>query len=199
VTIGVEGKIKLIMFEPHILLTGVIIFLARICDVSIGTIRTIVTVQGRTAIAFTLAIFEISIWVTVVSAVINQIKDQPLLVVFYAFGYATGNVVGIMVERRLAFGTMILRIITRSAGLEIATFLRQRGQPVTIFHGEGMRGPVNELYIACRRRELKWILPEVQRLDPKLFYVIEQARDMRRVLKPVSTPLGGWRSTDKRK
>ncbi|WP_372679796.1 DUF2179 domain-containing protein [Desulfosarcina sp.] len=187
------------MFDAHILLTGVIIFVARICDVSIGTIRTIVTVQGRTTIAFCLAIFEISIWLTVVSTVINQINDQPLLVVFYAVGYATGNVVGIMVERKLAFGTMILRIITRTAGPEIAAHLRERGQPVTIFHGEGMRGPVNELYIACRRRELKWILPEVQRLDPRLFYVIEQARDMSKVLKPVSTALGGWRATDKRK
>ena len=62
-----------------------------------------------------------------------------------------------------------------------------------------MRGPVSELYIACRRRDLKWILPEVQRIDPKLFYVIEQARDMSKVLKPVYSPLGGWRSTDKRK
>ncbi len=187
------------MFDAPILVTGVIVFLARICDVSIGTIRTIVTVQGRTAIAFTLAIFEISIWVTVVGTVINQIKDKPLLVVFYAFGYATGNVVGIMVERKLAFGTTILRIITRDAGAEIANHLRQKGQPVTIFRGEGMRGPVNELYIACRRRDLKWILPEVQCLDPKLFYVIEQARDMSRVLKPVCSPLGGWRSTDKKK
>jgi uncharacterized protein YebE (UPF0316 family) len=187
------------MFEPHILLTGVVIFLARICDVSIGTIRTIVTVQGRTAIAFGLAIVEISIWVTVVSAVINQIKDHPLLVVFYAFGYATGNVVGIMVERKLAFGTVILRVITRDAGTRIADHLRQKGQPVTIFQGEGMRGPVNELYIACRRRDLKWILPEVQQIDSKLFYVIEQARDMRKVLKPVYSPLGGWRATDKRK
>ena len=130
---------------------------------------------------------------------INQIKDQPLLVVFYAFGYATGNVVGIMVERKLAFGTIILKIITRTAGAEIAAHLREKGQPVTIFHGEGMRGPVNELYIACRRWKLKWILPEVQRLDTRLFYVIEQARDMSKVLKPVSTPLGGWRATDKRK
>ena len=187
------------MLDAHILLTGMLVFVARICDVSIGTIRTIVTVQGRTAIAFTLAIFEISIWVTVVSTVINQIKDQPLLVVFYAFGYATGNVVGIMVERKLAFGTMILRIITRRAGAEIAAHLRDKGQPVTIFRGEGMRGPVSELYIACRRRDLKWILPEVQRIDPRLFYVIEQARDMSKVLKPVYSPLGGWRSTDKRK
>jgi uncharacterized protein YebE (UPF0316 family) len=187
------------MFAPHILLTGAVIFVARICDVSIGTIRTIVTVQGRTTIAFVLAIFEISIWVTVASTVITQIRDQPLLVIFYAFGYATGNVVGIMVERKLAFGTMILRIITRRAGSEIADHLRQKGQPVTIFRGEGMLGPVSELYIACRRRELKWILPEVQRIDPKLFYVLEQARDMSKVLKPLYSPLGGWRATDKRK
>ena len=188
------------MFETHILLTGLFIFVARIFDVSIGTIRTIVTVQGRTIIAFILATFEITIWITVVSTVINQIKDKPLLVVFYAFGYATGNVVGIMVERKLAFGTTILRIITRTAGSEIATHLRNKGQPVTIFHGEGMRGPVHELYIACRRKDLRWILPEVRSFDSKLFYVIEQARDMSKVLKPVYSPLGGWKSnTDKRK
>jgi len=187
------------MFDTQVLLTGVLVFLARICDVSIGTIRTIVTVQGRTAIAFILAIFEITIWVTVAGTVINQIKDRPLLVIFYAFGYATGNVVGIMVERKLAFGTTILRIITRTAGHEIADHLRKKGQPVTIFNGEGMRGPVHELYIACRRRDLKWMLPEVRQIDPKLFYVIEQARDMSKVLKPVYSPLGGWRSADKRK
>lgn len=187
------------MFDAHVLLTGLVVFIARICDVSIGTVRTIVTVQGRTVIAFCLAIFEISIWVTVVSTVISQIKEQPLLVVFYAFGYATGNVVGIMVERKLAFGTVILRIITRRAGAAIADHLRAKGQPVTIFQGEGMRGPVSELYIACRRRDLKWILSEVQQIDPRLFYVIEQARDMSKVLKPVYSPIGGWRSADKRK
>jgi uncharacterized protein YebE (UPF0316 family) len=82
------------MIETSILMTGFLIFVARIADVSIGTVRTIVTVQGQTAMAFCLAIVEITIWVTVASAVINQIKDRPLLAVFYAFGYATGNVVG---------------------------------------------------------------------------------------------------------
>lgn len=129
--------------------------MARIFDVAIGTIRTIVTVQGRTIIAFFLAICEITIWVTVAGTVINQSKDQPLLVVFYAFGYSTGNVVGIMFERKLAFGTTVLKILTRKAGLEIAGYLRNKGQPVTIFNGEGMQGPVHELYIACRRRDLK--------------------------------------------
>jgi hypothetical protein len=62
-----------------------------------------------------------------------------------------------------------------------------------------MTGPVSELYIACRRRDLKRILPEVKKLDEHLFYIVEQARDMSKVLKPVHTPMGGWRSAFKRK
>ena len=167
--------------------------------VSIGTVRTIVTVQGRTLIAFCLAVVEISIWVLVASAVINQIKDQPVLVLFYAFGYASGNVMGIWVERKLAFGLLALRVITRTAGQAIADALRAKGQPVTIFIGEGMHGPVTELFIACRRRDIKWILPMVMIKDPQAFYVMEPARDVRRVLKPTHTAIGGWRSISKRK
>lgn len=187
------------MFEPNILLTGLVIFVARICDVSLGTMRTIITVQGRTVVAFFLAICEITIWILVASAVINQVQEQPILVVFYAFGYATGNVVGIIVERKLAFGLIILRVITRKAGQYLADSLRQKGQPVTVFNGEGMAGPVQELYIVCRRRHLKWILPDVRSIDPDAFYVIEQARDISKVLRPTYAPLGGWRAVAKRK
>ncbi|MBA3011047.1 MAG: hypothetical protein KKF12_03195 [Proteobacteria bacterium] len=185
--------------EYTLLVTGFTIFFARICDVSIGTVRTIMTVQGRTAISFVLALFEITIWVLVASTVFNQVTENPILVVFYAFGYATGNVVGILVERKLAFGIIILKLITRRAGQEISDFLRQKGQPVTIFIGEGMKGPVSELYIACRRRDLKWILPAAKKMDDQIFYIIEQARDMSAVLKPIYTPMGGWRSVFKNK
>jgi uncharacterized protein YebE (UPF0316 family) len=187
------------MFDPHILLTGMVIFVARICDVSIGTVRTIITVQGRTVIAFFLAIFEIIIWILVASTVISQVRVQPILVVFYAFGYATGNVIGIIVERKLAFGLIILRVITRDTCKVLADSLRRQGQPVTIFRGEGMTGPVDELYIACRRRDLGWLLTEVRAIDPGAFYVIEQARDISKVLRPTYAPLGGWRATTKRK
>ena len=187
------------LLNQNIFLTGLVIFVARICDVSIGTIRTLVTVQGRSVIAFCLAIVEISIWVIVASAVISQIQERPLLVVFYAFGYASGNVVGILVERKLAFGMMILRVITREAGQAIARTLRDKGQPVTIFMGQGMRGPVAELYIACRRRDVKWIIADVNALDPQAFYVMESARDVSRILKPIAAPMGGWRAVNKRK
>jgi len=187
------------MAELNVICMGFFIFLARICDVSIGTIRTIVTVQGRTVIAFFLAVFEITIWITVVSTVIHQITAKPLLVIFYAFGFATGNVVGIMVERKLAFGMIILKVITRTAGNAISGRLREMGQPVTIFTGEGMKGPVDELYIACRRKDLRWLITEVKKHDPDAFYVIEQARDVSKVLKPTCAPIGGWRAIGKRK
>jgi uncharacterized protein YebE (UPF0316 family) len=187
------------MLEWNVVAMGLVIFFARLCDVSIGTIRTLVTVQGRTMFAFILAIFEITIWISVVSTVIHQIKEKPLLIVFYAFGYATGNALGIIVEQKLAFGLIILRVITRRAGPAIADYLRQQGQPVTTFTGEGMKGPIEELYIVCRRKDLQWILPEVKNQDQSAFYVVEQARDVSKVLKPSFTALGGWCSIGKRK
>jgi uncharacterized protein YebE (UPF0316 family) len=187
------------MIEMNTLITGILIFAARICDVSIGTVRTIVTVQGRSVIAFFLAIIELLIWIGVVSTVIYKIKDQPILALFYALGFATGNVVGIAVERRLALGFMILRVITRTAGPSMADRLRQTGQPVTVFRGEGMRGPVDELYVACRRREMKRLLRIVQQEDPNAFYITEMARDVRKVIRPEYFNFTGWRAVWKKK
>ncbi len=187
------------LMDPAVLLTGIAVFIARIFDVSIGTVRTIVTVQGRTVLAFILAVFEVTIWITVVSTVIHQVKDMPVLVIFYSLGYATGNVVGIIVERKIALGVIILKIFSQKFGREIAAEFRKIGQIITTFEGEGRDGPVLELYLVCRRRDLKWMLPKLFEIDKSAFYVIEQARDVRKILKPVSTPLGGWRQRNNRK
>jgi uncharacterized protein YebE (UPF0316 family) len=185
--------------DPAILLTGIAVFIARIFDVSIGTVRTIVTVQGRTVMSFCLAVFEVTIWITVVSTVIHKITEMPILVIFYSFGYATGNVVGILVERKLAFGLIILKVFSTRHGQKMAKIFRDMGQPVTIFHGEGMTGPVTELYLACRRRDMKWMISKVYEIDSDAFYVIEQAKDVSKVLRPIYSPLGGWRQRHNRK
>jgi uncharacterized protein YebE (UPF0316 family) len=187
------------MFELSTLMTGILIFLARICDVSLGTVRTIVTVQGRGVVAFFLAIFEILIWISVISTVVQKVATQPILALFYALGFATGNLVGIAVERKIALGFMVLRVFTRTAGAALTERLREMGQPVTVFQGEGMRGPVDELYIACRRRDLKRILSIVNAEDPESFYITEMARDVCRTIRPLSPGCSGWRSVFKRK
>lgn len=180
------------MTESTVLMTGILIFFARICDVSFGTIRTIVTVQGRTVTAFFLAVCEVVIWVLVINAVIGQMNQQPVLVIFYALGYATGNVVGIKVEARLAFGLAIIRVFCKDSGNIIAKNLRDSGQPVTMFIGEGMQGPVCELYIACRRKDLQKIINEIQKTDEQAFYVVEQAKTMNKIRPSVTAPFSGW-------
>jgi uncharacterized protein YebE (UPF0316 family) len=180
--------------ELSTVLLGLLIFLARVVDVSLGTIRTIVIVQGKTVVAFMLGFVEVLIWITIVSTVVNRISQTPVLVLFYALGFATGNVVGIEVEKRLGFGAIILRVMSRPKGNQIAKRLRDLGQPVTIFKGEGMHGEVPQLYVACRRRDLRWILPVVKEEDPDAFYITEQARDVSKILRPFSSPVTGWRS-----
>jgi len=86
------------------LLTGILVFLARVADVSMGTMRTISIVRGRTKTAFVLGFVEISLWLVVIAAVLASISSRPILGIFYALGFSTGNVAGILLERRIAFG-----------------------------------------------------------------------------------------------
>jgi len=187
------------MIDINVLLLGVVIFLARICDVSLGTIRTIVTVQGRSILAFFFGFVEVMIWIMVVSTVVASIKESPILALFYALGFSTGNVVGIAVERKLAFGLIALKVITRDSGQAIAERLRELGQPVTIFNGEGKDGTVYELYIVCRRRRLKQFLQVIKEEDPNAFYITEHAREVSRVMRPLYQQATGWRAIFKKK
>lgn len=187
-------------FDLATLLTGAAIFLLRIVDVSLGTVRTISTVHGRTRLAFFLGFIEITIWITVISTVVTKIAASPILGLFYALGFSTGNVVGIMVERKLALGTMIIRVITQGErGQFMADHLRKAGHAVTVYHGEGLAGPVLTLYIACRRRDVDRILGTVRTTDPKAFYITEQAGSVSKIFRPTMQPSTGWRAVFKKK
>jgi len=187
------------LWGGSILITGLLVFCARVVDVSMGTMRTISIVQGRTTTAFFLGALEVSLWLAIISTVLEKISANPILAVFYALGFSTGNVVGIKLERRLAMGTLILRVISASQSSEMATRLREAGFGVTTFQGEGKSGPVVELYIVCRRRDMKIILPIITGIDPEAFYVTEQVGLVSKVYRPLMHPLTGWRSVLKKK
>ena len=126
-----------------------ITYFMRICDVSLNTIKTISVVQGRIAMAVVLGFFEVLIWVTVVSQVITRLGDYPILGVAYAAGYATGNAVGIVIDRFMALGTSVVRFISQHQGYSVADALRSSGQPVTTFDGEGRDGHCLLMYAIC--------------------------------------------------
>lgn len=178
---------------------GFVVFMARVADVSLGTLRTIAIVHGRTAMAFWLGFFESAIWLAVVSTIVGAVAAQPVLGVIYALGFATGNLVGIKVERMIAMGHLILRIISRNNGSTIVNSLRNKGFSVTTFEGNGKHGPVTELYVVCRRRDLKDLMNTTLTHDSEAFYVTEQAGSVSNVCRPVMQPATGWRAVIKKK
>ena len=183
----------------NIWLLGGLIFFARIIDVSVGTLRTISIVQGRTKVAFFLAFIETSVWLIVLSQVLPKVMHIPLLGVFYAFGFASGNVVGILVEKRLAMGYTNFRVITTKFAKEITNSLREKGFAVTNFEGEGKDGKVTEIYVVSDRKNLPALIKVVKEIEPDAFYIAEQAGIVSKIRRPTMVPATGWRAVQKKK
>ena len=182
-----------------IIITGILVFIARVVDVTLGTLRTLSIVSGRMKTAFVLGFIEISIWLFMISKVLNDIFENPLLGVFYSLGFATGNVVGIMLEKRISFGHIVIKVIVPFSEKKLANALRQSGYAVTTFDGEGMKGPVTELYIACQKDEVNKILSHIKTKVPEPFYITQQAAGVSRIFRPTLQQPTGWRSVMKKK
>ena len=182
--------------EWDTVLVCLLIIVARIADVSFGTLRTVAIVQGRRALAWGLGFAEILIWVFAVSKVIHNL-DQPVYALSYALGFATGNYVGLTLEGWLSFGSQALRIFTRR-GFEVADTLWAEGVPVTVFEGDGRDDAVYLLYIQSPRRDIRWVSRRVRELDPACFFIVE---DIRQASTSRSIPREptGWRAILKKK
>jgi uncharacterized protein YebE (UPF0316 family) len=169
--------------DSQTLIIGLAVFCARIVDQSLSAIRTIAIVQGRRTIAFMLGFVEVCIWLTVISQVLGKVKENPWLGLFYALGFSTGNFVGISLERRIAIGNIVLRVISSRRGRELAEAIRAVGYSVTTFSGEGRFGPVLEVLAVLPRRDLRRVLERVRDIEPDAFYVTESVTSVSR-LKP---------------
>lgn len=180
-------------FDLGVLVTGACIFMARILDVSMGTVRTISIVHGRTRTAFFLGFIEVSVWLAVISTVIAKVASMPILAVFYALGFSTGNVVGIKLEKWIAFGHAVLRVIIPRHGRDLAAAIRKAGCAVTTFQGEGMNGPVTELYVVCRRRDMDYLIELTRTIEPEAFYITEPAGEVSKLCGSGVARPGGWR------
>ncbi len=180
----------------------VLIFSLRVTDVTLGTIRTVSIVKGRISLSVVLGFFEVMVWIVAMTQVVSRLHESWWLMFAWAGGFATGNAVGILVERRLALGTSVVRILTESRGGQIVEALRRDGHTVTSFPGEGARGPVTLVYAMAPRRQTLHMIDTARRIDPELVYVSEPAHEsnhgVRMRLLPVPSPTG-WRAVLKKK
>jgi uncharacterized protein YebE (UPF0316 family) len=182
--------------DSTVLLTCLLIVVARITDVSLGTLRTMNVIQGRRGVAWMLGFCEILIWVFAVSKVIGNLQ-QPAYAIAYAFGFATGTYVGITFEKWMALGEQVVRVFTRE-GAKIVAQLRSEGYRVTSFEGEGRDGAIHMLFIEIPRRKTPDILAFVRQIDPNCFYIVDDVRLVSLASITLHEPTG-WRAILKKK
>jgi uncharacterized protein YebE (UPF0316 family) len=164
------------------LIIALLIFLMRIADVSIGTIRTIYTIRGRRGVAMCLGVIESGIWILAISKAVELMRHNPWAMVGWAFGFGAGTFVGITVEQWLAAGHILMRVISLEKACELRDALLGEDVGVTRLPGEGRNGEVNVLFVVAARRRGDQLIEKVQAIDPNAFITID----------PINKAIGGY-------
>lgn len=168
-----------IILTTQVLLEAGLIFLLRVANMSLDTVRVMMVMRGNKLAAWLLGFIQTVIYVAVLTTVITDLSNLVKLVA-YAAGFATGNVVGMWVEERLAIGHINLRIISPDLGNAIVEKLREKGFGVTETPARGMDGAVTLLNASVYRRHVGEVMRIVNEVDPEAFTTAEDMRPVRR-------------------
>lgn len=160
-----------------ILLLCIKVFTVRIFDVSLGTLRAIVTIKGSAKLAALIGFFEITIWFLVVREALNTPETSIFIAFAYAGGFAIGTLVGSFLSNKFINGKLTLQIITSDNNEEIVTSIRKAGYAVTVLDVKG-RDDVkkNMLYMEINKKRLSHLKKLIKDLDEKAFIVVNETK-----------------------
>ncbi|MDX5420148.1 MAG: DUF2179 domain-containing protein [Hymenobacteraceae bacterium] len=155
----------------------ILIFLARIMDVTLGTLRIVFISKGDKVIAPILGFVEVLIWLVAITQVMQNLSN---FVSYFAWaaGFATGNFMGLRIEQKLALGQMVVRVITVESAEELIDRLAGRGYRLTVLDAKGTRGKVNLLFMIVKRKKLQEVISIIRDYNPNAFYSIEDVRSV---------------------
>lgn len=178
------------------LIIPLLIFVSRILDVTLGTLRIIFLGRGKKFLAPAFGFFEVLIWLIAIRQIMQNLNN-PVTYLAYAAGFATGNFIGIYLESKLAIGSLSVRIITQRDATELVAQLRAAGYGVTSLDAEGMSGRVKLIYTVIRRKNLHDVLKTVKCFNPRAFISIQEIQSASAGIFPVKN--AGSRIWQKRK
>ncbi|KYK26648.1 hypothetical protein AYK20_03295 [Thermoplasmatales archaeon SG8-52-1] len=164
-------------------LLPLLIFFARLCDVSLGTIRIILVSKGIKYLAPVIGFFEILIWLLAIKQIIQNLAN-PYYYLFYAGGFAIGTYTGILLEEKLSIGLVMIRIITKRDATKLIEYLESVKYGLTIVDAQGIKGPVKIIFTVIRREDLSTVVETIKRFNPNAFYSIEDIRSAEEALFP---------------
>ena len=159
--------------------TALMIFGLRVIDMTLDTLRVLVVMRGKKKIAWVLGFFQATVFVIAIGSVLSNL-DNPLNVIGYAAGFATGNVIGMLIEEKLAIGHTMVSIVSSRRGTEIAEKLRKNGYAVTEIAARGKDGMVTLLNVNVLRKNISAVRQLVNDSDAEAFITSEDIRPIRR-------------------
>lgn len=166
-TLGISENLFSYVFLP------LLIFMARILDVSINTVRIIYVLGGRKLTSTLLGFFESFIWLMAIRQIFEHL-DNWLCYVAYPAGFAAGIFVGMMIEERIAYGKVIVRIITRKEVHTLLQYLNKEYHRYTYVKAEGPDGLENLVFTVLQREKLEQLLATLKEILPTAFYTVEK-------------------------
>jgi uncharacterized protein YebE (UPF0316 family) len=168
-----------IFFSSQAWIGAGVIFLLRVMDMTLDTLRVLMVMRGRKGIAWGLGFFQAAIFILAITRVLSNLNN-PLNVIGYAAGFATGNVVGMWIEERLAIGHIHLSIFSPRRGAALVERLRTDGYAVTELSGRGKDGMVSLLHCNILRKNVERVNRIVKEVDEEAFITAEEIRPVRR-------------------
>lgn len=176
------------MSDPLALVaSAALIFVLRIGDVSLGTLRIGYLVRGQRGLAGLFSFFESLVWLAAAAQVLTHL-DSPVKFLGYAGGYATGTVVGVSIERWLAVGETLMRIVAPVGSPSADEALRAEGYYVTVLNAQGRDGDVRVAFTVLPRRRIPQALRVVERANPQAFVTFEPTTPVRPGLTSAARP-----------
>ncbi len=160
------------------LLTCLEIFAARIVDVTLGTIRTVFFVRGKTIQPFIIAFFEVLVWYAVARETLNTNGNAFLIAISYAGGYATGTFIGSLLSKKFIKGIVSVQIVVKKNSEKLTNNLRQKGYALSVLELKNDYEGNNKdmLYIQVNNSKLKELINIVKRFDKNAFIVVSDTK-----------------------
>jgi len=152
-----------------------LIFAARVVDVSLGTMRIIFLSRGQRLLAPVLGFFEVLIWLVAIQQVMQNLNN-PISYIAYAAGFATGNLGGIYLENKLAIGKLMVRIVTVKDATQLLAHLHESGYGVTSLDAQGASGRAKLIFTVIKRKDLADVMSIINRFNPRAFVSVEEIR-----------------------
>ncbi|MDR2580445.1 MAG: DUF5698 domain-containing protein [Fibromonadaceae bacterium] len=176
------------LWALHWIIFPMLIIMARMCDVSLGTLRIILVGKGHKNVAPFIGFVEVLIWIFVVSQIIQNL-DKIQYYVAFALGHACGTFLGIKIENKLSLGQVIVRVITNHNFEELTNSLKERNLNFTTMDAAGKFGPVKVILIITQRHLLKETIKIIEAKDQNFFYSIEDVKYVKGTLPGGKNPI----------